>query len=342
MSSVVYLYDDVSRLRDGADEFFRIIAESFNGGVALKVHFGEKGNTTHVRPEWLKGAASILDKPVFVDCNVLYRGGRTRMIDHLNVARQHGFGFLPLHILDGPVGEDTLEVPIVGGMLKTAKLGAGLGDYRQLVAVSHFKGHIATGFGGALKNIGMGLGSRPGKLEMHSVISPKVSSDKCVSCGTCVNECPGDAISLQGPALIDSSKCIGCARCIAVCPHAAIDIPWDLSDSVNKVLMERIAEYAQAALRGREWWFMSFITDVTADCDCMPYAQKPIADDVGILLSKDPVAVDMASIDLVSRANGGVDPFLAKHGIDGRHMLDYAAEIGLGSQDYAVENVTNP
>jgi uncharacterized Fe-S center protein len=340
-SSTVYFHDDVSRLRDGAAACFKIISKEFEGGkVALKIHFGEEDNTTHVRAEWLRDVTSFFDEPVFVDCNVLYRGQRTNMESHLKLAEKHGFGYIPIDILDGERGEDYFKVPLDKGGGETAKLGAGLQKYGKLIAVTHFKGHIATGFGGALKNIGMGLGSRPGKLEMHAVVSPEVKSSKCIACGTCVEACPGEAITLDGKALIDSGKCIGCARCIAVCPQGAIDISWDLSDRVNKILMGRIAEYALAALRGREWWFINFLTDITYDCDCLPGVQHPLMDDIGILLGRDPVAVDQASIDLVKERNRGGDPFLAKHGVDGSHMLEYAEKLGIGVREYGLREIT--
>jgi len=208
-----------------------------------------------------------------------------------------------------------------------------------LVAVSHFKGHIATGFGGALKNIGMGLASRPGKLFLHSVIAPYVKQDKCVACGKCVRECPSNVITLEEKASIIKDKCIGCAHCVAACPEGAVDIPWDLSDPANEKLMQRIAEYSLAALKDRNWWFANFIVDVTYNCDCMNVQEKPFMDDVGIVLSRDPVAADAASMDLVKEQCGGKDPFLEKHGVDGASILKYGESIGLGSREYRLESL---
>lgn len=341
MASQVYFYDDVSRIKKGADACFKLVSGDFGGGrVSLKVHFGERGNDTFIKPAWLKGVNDFFDEPVFVDCNVLYRGSRTRRMDHLEVAREHGFGFISVDILDGELGGDSIDVPVDGGDVKVAKLGAGLSAYDKLVSVAHFKGHMACGFGGALKNIGMGLGARAGKLMMHSMASPYVREDKCVACGTCIRECPSDAIEmLHGKARIDADKCIGCVHCIAVCPEKAIDVPWNLSESVNKKLMECIADYAKAALSGRSWWFMNFVTDVTFDCDCLGFKQTPFMDDIGILLSRDPVAADQASLDLVKYRNGGVDPFNKKHGVDGTHILEYAEKHGLGTREYRLEKI---
>jgi len=335
--SKVILFDGISNLREAALECFKIISRDFGQGeVALKIHFGEDGNVTHIKPQWLKDASNIFETPVFAETNVLYRGSRTTKKDHLEVARKHGFDYIPVEIFDGEYGGDYVEVPVNLGGIEKAKLGAGIKQFSQCIAVTHFKGHLAAGFGGALKNIGMGLGSRAGKLQMHSIISPTVKSETCIGCGTCVSECPVDAISLDGKAQIDSEKCIGCAHCIAICPEKAIDIPWDMSDSVNKKLMERIVAYAKAALKDRRWWFMNFLTDVTYDCDCFGIKQESIIDDVGILLSRDPVAIDAASLDLVEKAHGGFDPFLEKHGVDGRYILEYAEKAGLGTRNYSL------
>jgi len=339
-SPAVYFYGDVSNLRDGAAECFRLVAKDFGAGkVGLKVHFGEGANTTHVKADWLRSAKSIFTEPVFVECNVLYRGHRTVRKDHVSTALEHGFSFLPVDILDGERGEAQIEVPVNIGRTKNAKIGAGILRYDRLVAVSHFKGHMATGFGGALKNIGMGLGCRAGKMDMHSIVSPVVKPDRCVACGTCVKECPVDAISLGNVASIDSGKCIGCAHCISVCPVSAIDLDWNMSHDINKILMERIVEYSYAVLKGRRWWFMNFITCVTYDCDCFDLDQRPFMSDIGILLSQDPVAVDQASLDLIMGRNGGIDPFRKKHNVDGTHILEYAEKIGLGSREYALKEM---
>jgi uncharacterized Fe-S center protein len=338
--SIVHFFDDVRRLREGTAKLFRIVRADFGEGkIGLKVHFGEGENDTHVRADWLKDVQSIFDEPSFVECNVLYRGHRTLKSDHLENARAHGFGFLDIDILDGERGEASMDVPINIGRTKVAKLGEGLMSYDRLVSVAHFKGHMATGFGGTLKNVGMGLGSRSGKMDMHSVISPYVRSDKCVSCGTCVRDCPVDAILLEGKARIDEKKCIGCAHCIAVCPVSAIDIPWDMSHDVNKILMEKIVEYCLGAAKGRRWWHMNFITGITYDCDCMGMVQKPFMKDLGIVLSQDPVAADQAALDLVKGANHGKDPFLKKHKINGEYMLEYAEKVGLGSRKYAMQPI---
>jgi len=310
------------------------------GKIGLKIHFGERGNKTHIKPEWLFDAKHIFPQASFVECNVLYRGSRTVRKDHIRVAEDHGFGFLPIDILDGERGEKKTDVPVSGSSWRKAELGEGLLAYSRLIALSHFKGHMATGFGGALKNIGMGLGSRAGKLKMHSVVSPVVRISRCVGCGVCARDCPADAIHIGKKAHIDSGKCIGCAHCISVCPKSAVDIPWESLHDVNKALMENIVDYVQAALSGRRWWHINFIADVTYDCDCIGKAQKPFIGDVGIVASPDPVAADQASLDLVIEAAGGEDPFRKKHGVDGQHILEYAEKRGIGSRRYSLKRLT--
>ncbi len=339
MKSTVYFSDDIGDVKATTDKCLRLISGDFAGGpVALKTHFGEEKNTTHINPKWLASAAEYLTNPAFVDCNVLYRGMRTRKKDHVELAKRHGFGFLPIDILDGEMGEEEVQVPVNIGLTENARLGAGVQRYKNCIALTHFKGHIATGFGGCLKNIGMGLGSRAGKLDMHSIVSPYVHQEKCVACGACVADCPADAITISGKAAIDPEKCIGCAHCIAVCPASAIDIPWHLSKDTNQKLMERVVEYASAALAGRKWWHLNYVVNITYDCDCMNITQKPFMADIGIILSKDPVAADQASLDLVSEA-AGCDPFMKKLGIDGTHQLEYAETIGLGSRKYELKAI---
>ena len=326
-------------MRKTADEFLSRIAGEYGNPddpVGIKVHFGDEGNVTHLSPEWLKGLPSIFKHPVFIECNVLYKSKRSKRETHIALAKEHGFGFLPIDILDGAVGDNKIEVEIDTKNTKRAKLGAGISKYKKCIAITHFKGHMAAGFGGALKNIGMGLGSRAGKLDMHASVSPRVNTKACIACSACAKDCPVKAISVGEFAIIDSKKCIGCAHCIGVCPTGAMTIPWGASPVER--LMEKIAEYSLALSKGREWRFINFLTNITPECDCMAGKQVPMMKDIGVLYSSDPVAIDQASADLAI-TQYGKDPFKEHHKINWEHTLKYAEEIGLGSRKYELVKV---
>lgn len=323
--------------------------------TAIKVHFGEPGNTTFLRPIYVR---PIVDrvlargaKPFLTDANTLYVGMRANAVDHLNAAALHGWvpsvvGQAPLVIADGLTGRDFVEVEIGMKNCKTIKYGSAVYHADAIVAVSHFKGHLAAGVGGAIKNVGMGLGSRAGKQIMHSDIKPGVSVEKCVACGTCIKWCPESAIAMpDGKAVIDHEKCIGCAECVISCPTKAINIRWDAS---HDSLQEKMAEYTYGILKDKKdkAFFFNFVMNVTPDCDCLSWSDTPIVRDIGILASRDPVAIDMASGDLVNQqiaVNGsraesasapGEDKFKAVHDIEWTRQLTYGEEIGLGSTKY--------
>ena len=329
---------------------------SENDLTAVKVHFGEPGNTTFLRPIYVR---PIIDKilagggkPFLTDANTLYVGGRANAVDHLNTAILHGWlpsvVNAPVLIADGMTGRDFVEVEIGLKNCKTVKYGSAVHHADALIAVSHFKGHLAAGMGGTLKNIGMGLGSRAGKQIMHSDIKPDVKDDKCIGCGTCIKWCPEDAITISaGKAIIDHDKCIGCAECVISCPTKAISIRWD---ATNNSLQEKIAEYTYGVLKGKKnkAFFFNFVMNVTPDCDCLSWSDVPIVPDIGILASKDPVAIDMASGDMVNQQRAiagsritkniepGQDKIYEVHEIDWKHQLKYGEEIGLGSTKYNI------
>ncbi|MHA1212811.1 MAG: DUF362 domain-containing protein, partial [Candidatus Heimdallarchaeota archaeon] len=223
-ASKVYFYDNVSHLKTGVNKFFKMIQDELQteDPVGMKIHFGEKDNDTHVKSSLLRDITKYFKKPVFVECNVLYRGNRLRKDDHLKQAAANGFDFIDIDILDGEMGEDYIEIEIDTKNTQKAKIGRGLKKYDNLVSIAHFKGHIVSGFGGALKNVGMGLGSRGGKLDMHAGVSPKIDEANCTACGSCAEQCPADAIDVDEFAVINEETCIGCAQCIAVCPEGVI------------------------------------------------------------------------------------------------------------------------
>ncbi|MEA2070003.1 MAG: DUF362 domain-containing protein [Asgard group archaeon] len=328
----VYFYNNLDNLKNGVNLFFKMIAEEADTKekIGIKIHFGEKNNDTHVDPELLKDITKYFEHPSFVECNVLYKGNRTRKKDHIQQANDHGFSFIDIDILDGEMGEDFYEKEIETKNTKAAKIGRGLKKYSQLISIAHFKGHVATGFGGCLKNIGMGLGSRGGKLDMHAGVSPRIVEEKCIACGACAEQCPADAITIENIAVIDEAVCIGCAQCIAICPEDAATIPWGARQSDE--LLEKIAEYTLACTKDKHWWHINFLTDITMKCDCVGSKQEPFMEDIGLLFSKDPIAIEQASMDLVIEKYGE-DPF-KNNNPNSQYILEYGEEIGLGKREY--------
>lgn len=281
----------------------------FNGKfTAVKMHFGEPGNLAYLRPNW---AAAVCDyvkerggRPFLTDCNTLYVGGRKNALDHLDSAYKNGFnpfqtGVQTL-IADGLKGTDEAYVPVPNGAyVKEAKIGRALADADIILSLTHFKGHESTGFGGALKNLGMGGGSRAGKMEMHSAGKPHVIQKRCIGCGTCFRSCAvGAPIVRDGKCTIDHDKCVGCGRCIGECPKDAIVAA---GDEVNEILCCKIAEYAAAVCAGKPAFHISIVVDVSPWCDCHDMNEPAIVPDVGIFASFDPVALDQACADAVNR-----------------------------------------
>lgn len=309
--------------------------------VALKIHFGEKGNTGHIKPRWITGIIDEVlkrsQRAFLSDSNTLYVGNRSNSVEHIRLAWEHGFTpevvKVPIIIADGLVGREKTEVRMEGQRIKSSRIASAFLMSDAMVCLTHVTGHVQSGVGAAIKNLGMGCASRAGKLDQHSVVHPRVDSRKCRNCGLCLQYCPAEAIvQLSGHVAIDDEKCIGCGECLVVCKFGAVRMKWD-EDS--RRLQEKMAEYALAVKNHfkEKICFLNFVMQVTKDCDCMAKNQSPIVEDVGILASLDPVAVDRASIDLV--INRGVkDPFRAGYDIDWSVQLKYGEKIGLGRQEY--------
>ena len=325
-----------------------------NKYVAIKMHFGEPGNLAFLRPNWAKTVADFVKerggKPFLTDCNTLYVGGRKNGLDHLDTAMLNGFHPMTtgcqVIIADGIKGNDEVEVPVEGGeYVKNAKIGRAVMDADVFISLTHFKGHESAGFGGTLKNIGMGCGSRAGKMEQHNAGKPHVVQKHCVGCKLCTKICAHDAISVQDrKAAIDHSKCVGCGRCIAVCARNAITVNIDES---NTNLSRKMSEYAKAVVDGRPCFHISLIIDVSPNCDCRAENDAAIVPNVGMFASFDPVALDMACVDAVntqpilrgSAADIGdchdQDHFHCIHpDTDWMSCLEHAEKLGLGTREY--------
>ncbi|MCL4498755.1 MAG: DUF362 domain-containing protein [Chloroflexi bacterium] len=324
--------------------------------VAIKVHFGERGNTAFLSPLY---ARRVVDKvkaaggrPFLTDANTLYAGTRGNAVDHLATAVQHGFGYAsvgaPVIIADGLNGHNYLEVPIDGKHFETVKIGSAIREADVVIALSHFKGHEAVGFGGALKNIGMGSGSRSGKQMMHSDIMPVVDEEKCSACERCVEWCASGAIAVGASAGISPEACVGCGECTVTCPNGAIGINWKTEPAA---IQEKIAEYALGVIAGKadKVGFINFAIDIVPDCDCWAWSDAPVVPDIGILASTDIVAVDQASVDLVNSTEGirggrledvtSCDKFATLNGIDWSIQLEHGQHLGLGSRSYELVRV---
>jgi len=319
--------------------------------VGIKTHFGEAECDTYINPEYVKALydklVSLGKKPVLIECNVLYKGKRTCASSHKTLAEKHGFDFAEIDILDGENGDENIELPLnnENSVVDKAKIGAGVENYDSIVVLSHFKGHIAAGYGGAFKNLGMGLGSRAGKLHMHSDVNPSIDKDGCIACGKCIENCDFDAISWteygegnengDKKAEIDPEKCSGCAMCIAVCPQGAVKIPW--SGSTSEDLQKKISDYSAAIINklGKEnFVYINVLESITPNCDCESGHQDPIMDDVGVMGSKDPVALDKASLEIVDGKSDG--KFDEINSIDKTVQLEHAYKLGLGNKDYEI------
>ena len=310
---------------------------------AIKIHFGEHGNTAYLKPAIVK---PIIDKIIrsksfcfLTDANTLYKGTRSDAVNHIKTANEHGYNMaelgVPVIIADGLNGKESITIKVGQKHLKEVKIGAAAYHADNIIVLTHFKGHELTGFGGSLKNVGMGFGSRAGKQIMHADVKPHVNEEKCTRCGCCVKWCPTSAITLLDgkKASIDLKKCIGCGECIASCSFGAIAISWE---GTPASVQEKIVEYFYGVWKDKigKMAFFNFLTDISPNCDCYAWNDKPVTKDIGILASFDPVAIDQASIDLVNKAAGN-DVFKVIYPtVDWSVQLSYAESIKIGTRKY--------
>jgi len=307
--------------------------------VALKMHFGEISDDGHIKSEFVRPFLKAMRKkkvrPFLTDTNTIYHGARSNAVDHLRIAADHGFNQtrlqVPVIISDGLTGTDYDEIEIEGKHFKKVKIATGITRADKILALSHFKGHLLVGIGGAIKNIGMGCSSRTGKFEMHSSVAPTVEAKKCTGCGVCIPRCAHGALSLaDGRITLDKSHCAGCGDCIIACNTDALSITWNEG---SIAVQEKLVEYALGALKEKDAFYFNYLNHITSNCDCMGIKEKPLLPDIGILASEDPVAIDQACYDLVIKCAG--DVFKKEHPkVDGTVQLSYAEEVGLGMREY--------
>ncbi len=331
-----------------------------NNLVAIKLHFGEPGNSGYVRPIFLKPIVSRIQqlgaRPFLTDTNTLYRGSRSESVSHLRAAVANGFAFsavgAPIIIADGLLGNACVRVPVEGNLFREIAVAHDIYHADCLVSVAHFTGHELTGFAATIKNIGMGGVNREGKLSQHSNLGPKVIRKKCKACGVCIEKCAFDAIStIERKSRIDLEKCSGCGLCIVVCPHQAITIRWNKE---VPVFQKKLVEHAMGVLQTKKGksFFFNFLLHVSPVCDCVGASDAPIVGDIGILASADPVAIDQAAVNLVNAARGNPGSKLTNHldpgedkirglypELDWEIQLKYAEEMGLGNRSYELIEV---
>lgn len=323
--------------------------------TAVKLHFGELGNTAFVRPVFVRYIVDEIRelgaRPFLTDANTLYAGTRSNAPSHIQTAIRNGFAYAvvnaPLVIADGLRGKSETAVHVGRKHFDQVYIGSEIVAADSYLSVAHFKGHELAGFGGALKNTGMGCASRRGKMAQHATLSPKVKVKRCIGCGDCAERCAHSAITLADKkAAIDPDNCVGCGECILICPQAAIQIQWD---SAIPPFLEKMVEYTLGVLQNKtgRCLFVNFLTDISPACDCEPFNDVPMVGDVGIVASTDPVALDQASADLVNaqtalpggsvsiNAGPGADKFKALYPqVEWELQLAYAQELGLGQRTY--------
>ena len=329
--------------------------------VAIKLHFGEMGNISYLRPNYARAVVDVVKelggKPFLTDCNTMYPGSRKNALEHLECAWENGFTPLtvgcPIIIGDGLKGTDDIAVPVVGGeYVEEASIGRAIMDADVFISLTHFKGHEMTGFGGTIKNIGMGCGSRAGKKEQHSSGKPSIVPDLCRGCRKCQRECANDALDFDAATRkmsVNQDNCVGCGRCLGACNFDAIRFE---NDTANELLNCRMAEYTKAVVDGRPNFHISLIVDVSPNCDCHSENDAPILPDLGMFASFDPLALDQACVDACLKAepmpgsqladNMAKSSFADHHDhfvnstpeSEWRTCLEHAEKIGLGTREY--------
>ena len=351
MSTPVYLLrfqhsDPIDQTKNRLKKLFKTagfdkIIEK-NDITAVKVHFGEPGNTSYLPHHYVEPIVRMIKscsaKPFVTDTNVLYKSRRDNAIDHLEVAAEHGFTSeklgAPIIIADGILGRNETEIEINAPLNKSISLVTELVSAYSAIVITHATGHLGTGLAATIKNLGMGMSSRKGKLTQHSVSKPIISETKCTACGVCTNWCPVDSITVGDVfAFIDEGICIGCGECLAVCRFNAVKFKWDSS---SELLQKQIAEHALGIVKQKngKMGFLTFMINMTKDCDCLAQKPIPLIDDIGVLAGTDPVAIDQAVYDLTKKQTGKSLSQIAFPALDATIQLEYGEQIGLGNRNY--------
>lgn len=334
----------MAKIYDAADAATAVSAKDF---VAIKLHVGEKRNVTHVKPELIR---VLVDKvkgqggaPFLTETATLYKGQRENAVKHLMHAHNHGFGIenvgAPFIMADGLTGNTEHEVFVGGELHETVKIAREVMSADALLVVSHATGHVAAGLGACIKNLGMGLASRMGKMRQHSAMMPEVINDKCKFCQKCIKWCPQDAIAEKdGKAYILTEKCFGCGECLAMCRFDAVKYDWGAESGF---MQRSMAEHAYGVVKEKlgKCFYFNMLIDMTKDCDCFDTVQQKIIPDIGILASSDPVAIDKATLDLTAAAHKKTLAEMSYSRHDALIQIEHAAKVGMGSLQYELIEV---
>jgi len=317
--------------------------------VAIKQHFGEKGNDNYIKPEITKNIVSSVKKadafPIIADTNTLYKGERSDSYHHLLLASSHGFSIektgAPVIILDGLFGQNQCPVKIPGKHFKEVNIVPDIAFFDYMVILTHVKGHMMSGMGGAIKNLGMGFASRAGKLVQHADFKPAIDKSKCILCGVCTRYCQANAISITNKKIsVNNTQCTGCGECFTACKNDAIEFEWAQAD---RNFNEKMAEHAFGAIinHHNRVVYLNFLIDITKHCDCWSEYNPVIHKNVGIFASHDPVAIDKACID-IAREVHGIDIFKDMWPeLDAEIQINHGENIGMGTQHYDLIRLSN-
>lgn len=329
--AIVYFIKDITP--ENVLKLYKAMGVEYKGKTGVKIHFGEDGNKNFLNPELTRPLMQYT-KATWVETNVLYVGKRRFTDNHIKLAKEHGFTFAPIDILDSEAEAEYSTKGMGFKHYKKIKYGSHFDNYDNYIIYSHFKGHGSAGFGGAIKNLAMGFASPGGKMAQHASDVPVISdASKCIKCSNCINNCPADAISYVNDVItIDKEKCIGCAKCIAECPKRIIK-PESTNLETN-VFLERLVEYACMFTRKKPMVYINVLANISSSCDCSARAPLPFTQDIGILASKDIVAIEQASHDLVAKGHNCEDAFLKESGVSGLGQIEYAQKLGMGTRKY--------
>ncbi len=300
-----------------------------NSLCALKLHFGEDGNVNFVSPLFVRRLVDIIRKaggrPFLTDTTTLYSGRRFRGDSHIELAKEHGFCFAPIIIADGLYGDEYIEI-------NGSKIARLFNNIDVMFCISHFKGHLVCGFGGALKNLGMGCASKGGKLEMHSRSKPNIDMVRCTLCLKCFDYCAYEAIKKHTDSMvIDHNLCTGCGGCMSICPEQAIKFLWNAASSD---IQKSIAKYAADVIKGKKVFYVNFLTNISPNCDCFHTNEPMIAPDIGILASFDPVGLEQACYDLVKEPIDKIHPE-----VNAQEQIIYAEKFNAGQKKYEIKGI---